>query len=239
VNKTIVGLMTLFVALGGEAKAQQASLPGSAFLSINVGAQPQRRTVRTSMTFPLYDETAAVTSSQPIKNGPMFDITGGYRAWRSVAVAVGVSSFSTSGTSSVTASIPDPGFFDRARTIVQDATGLGRREIGVHLQAVWSRPMTDRIEVSLSAGPSIIRVSQQLAATVTVPARTQNVNLVEETQSGTALGANVGFDGSYMLTPQYGLGVFLRYAGASVDLPAVSGLKVGGVQGGFGFRARF
>jgi hypothetical protein len=236
---TTVGLMSVLVVMGAEARAQQATLPGSAFLSLNVGAQPQRRTIQTSETFPLYDEAAVVTSSQPIKNGAMLDITGGYRGWRRLALAVGLSSFSSSGSSTLTASIPDPGFFDRPRTVVQNATGLERRELGVHLQAVWFLPIADRVDIAFSAGPSIIRVRQQLTAGVTVPPRTQSVNVVQETQSGTALGANAGFDMSYMFTPRYGAGVFLRYAGASIDLPAVPSLKAGGVQGGFGFRARF
>jgi hypothetical protein len=42
-----------------------------------------------------------------------------------------------------------------------------------------------------------------------------------------------------MFQPQLGAGVFLRYAGGSVDLPEVSNVKVGGFQGGFGLRLRF
>jgi hypothetical protein len=42
-----------------------------------------------------------------------------------------------------------------------------------------------------------------------------------------------------MFTRQLGLGVFLRYAGATVDLPAASGIKVGGLRTGVGFHVRF
>ena len=98
--------------------------------------------------------------------------------------------------------------------------------------------MTDKIDVAFSAGPSFIHVTQQLA-TVTVPAGTQNATASQETQAGTAIGANVGFDGTYMFTPRFGVGLFARYAGGSVDLPAVSGLRVGGFRTGLGFRTRF
>jgi hypothetical protein len=37
----------------------------------------------------------------------------------------------------------------------------------------------------------------------------------------------------------YGAGLFLRYAGASVDLPSANNVKVGGVQLGGGLRLRF
>ena len=41
-------------------------------------------------------------------------------------------------------------------------------------------------------------------------------------ESATAIGINLGFDASLMLTPHYGAGIFVRYAGGSVDLPSVS-----------------
>jgi hypothetical protein len=49
----------------------------------------------------------------------------------------------------------------------------------------------------------------------------------------------VAVDGNYLITPTFGLGVYLRYAGASVDLPSQSGVKVGGFQAGGGLRIRF
>jgi hypothetical protein len=42
-----------------------------------------------------------------------------------------------------------------------------------------------------------------------------------------------------MFNPKYGFGLFVRYAQGTVDLPAVTGVKVGGLQSGVGFRARF
>ena len=35
----------------------------------------------TSSTFPLYDETATITSSQKVKGGAFFDIGGAFRVW--------------------------------------------------------------------------------------------------------------------------------------------------------------
>ena len=51
------------------------------------GARFRRR-----QSFPLYDETATVTSNQPIQSGVVFDVSGGYRVWRRVALGVGLSS---------------------------------------------------------------------------------------------------------------------------------------------------
>ena len=237
----ILGLMTTVVLLGTtDAGAQAASSAASVgFITVRVGAQPQRRTIHTSQSFSLYDETATVTSNQPIKHGPMFDISAGYRVRRPLAIAAGVSSFRSTGNSRVTASIPDPRFFDRPRTVTANTSGLDRSEIGVHVQAAWLVPVTDKIEVAVSAGPSFIRVRQQLTTTVTVPTGTQNITVAQEAQSATALGVNVGFDGTFMFTPRVGAGVFLRYAGGSVDLPAASDVKVGGFQTGLGVRVHF
>ena len=221
-----------------EVGAQQPSPASAGFINVSVGAQPQRRTIQTSESFPLYDEIATVTSNQPIKNGVIFDVSGGYRVWGRVALGVGLSSFRSRGDAGVIASIPDPGVFDRPRIVGNNTSGLDRSELGVHLQAVWLTPVTDKVDFSFSAGPSFIRLTQQVA-TASVQARTQNIDVTQKSESETALGINVGFDVSYMFRPQFGAGVFLRYAGGSVDLPEVSNVKVGGLQGGLGIRVRF
>jgi hypothetical protein len=236
---TVLGLIGAFALLGAsEARPQQPSPASAGFINFNVGAQPQRRTINTSESFSLYDERATVTSNQPIKNGMIFDVSGGHRVWRRVALGVGLSSFRSRGDAGVIASIPDPAFFDRPRIVTGTTSGLDRSELGVHLQAVWRTPVTDKTDVSFSAGPSFIRVTQQVA-TASLRAGTQNINVTQKSESGTALGINVGFDVSYMFQPQFGAGVFLRYAGGAVDLPSVSNVKAGGVQGGFGLRVRF
>jgi hypothetical protein len=238
---TVLTLISAALLAGPRLAAAQGQ-PASgtvAFLNVNVGAQPQQREITTSESLALYDETATVTSTQPVNNGPMFDVTGGYYVRTNLAVAVGFSSFSRSSDSALRASIPDPIFTDRPRIVGATTPDLAHTERGIHFQAVWFFPVTDRIDVALSAGPSIFRVSQELTPTVTVPTRTQNIVVVQETQSGTAIGFNAGFDGSFMFTPRLGAGLFVRYAGGSVDLPAVENLSVGGLQTGLGLRIRF
>lgn len=236
----VLGLMATCALVGGARLEAQGPPPreSAGFINVNVGAQPQRRTIQASQSFSLYDETATVTSNQPIKNGPMFDVSGGYRVRRRLAFAVGLSSFRSRGDGGVTASIPDLHFFDRPRIVTQDTSGLDRSEVGVHLQAVWFVPLSDTIDVSLSAGPSFIRLSQQVA-TVTVTTGTQDINVLQDSQTGTALGVNIGFDGNLMFTPRFGAGLFARYAGGSTDLPAAADVKVGGLQAGVGLRVRF
>jgi hypothetical protein len=42
----------------------------------------------------------------------------------------------------------------------------------------------------------------------------------------------------YLFTSQVGVGLFVRYVGAQVDLPIATGVNVGGFQGGVGLRLR-
>jgi hypothetical protein len=232
-------VMVAGITLTGPPRAgAQGSTPEN-FIDLNVGAQPQRRTLSTSTSFPLYLETATVAVDQRITNGPMWEIGAGHRFSPSFAVRVAFSSFSSTGTASGVASIPNPLFFDQPLQESVGAAGLERTERAVHFQAVWFIPVTDEIDIALSAGPSFIRVSQQFAGNGTVAPGTQTLTLGNDTETGTAKGINVGFDGAYMFTKRYGVGLFIRYAGGSVDLPSASGVKAGGFQTGLGARIRF
>jgi hypothetical protein len=82
-------------------------------------------------------------------------------------------------------------------------------------------------------------VKQELVSSITVPPGTQDANLNVETESKTAFGVNLGVDGSYLITRNYGVGVFIRYAGGQVDLPSAEDMRVGGFQAGVGARLRF
>ena len=62
------------------------------------------------------------------------------------------------------------------------------------------------------------------------------------TVSETGLGVHIGFDETFLLNDQLGVGGFFRFAGGSVDLPAgdtLVSVDVGGVQVGGGLRLFF
>ena len=239
-TSVLVMMAGLATMVASEAQAQTKPAPASAgFVNITGGAQPQRRDLGKTDTFTLYDEKATLSSTQPIANGVFFDVSGGYRVWHGLAVGLGYSSFSTTSTATVVATIPNPLFFDQLKTVNSTATSLEHTERGIHLQAVWFVPVTDKIDVALSAGPSFIQVKQHLVSSVTVPAGTQNVNVVIGSEEGNAKGVNVGFDGTYLITRNVGVGLMIRYAGGSLDLPSAPGLSVGGFQAGLGARLRF
>ncbi len=238
----MVGVLAAAVLLSGVQRVQAqgaASSDNKVFASIEFGAQPTQRTVTSSTSFPLYEETATVTTSQPIHNGPVFGGSVGYRVTSALGVAVGVTFFNArSSDSAIVATIPDLIFFNRPKTVTATATGLEHKQTGVHLQAVWFHPVSEKLEVVLAAGPSIFSVKHDLA-TAAVATGTQNLTTASATQSKSAVGFNAGVEGNYRLAPRYLVGLFVRYAAATTDLPGVPDLKVGGLQAGLGLRLRF
>ena len=104
--------------------------------------------------------------------------------------------------------------------------------------ASWLFPVTNQFDVTLAVGPSIFSVKQEIIS-VTVPAGTQTANPSVGSESKTGVGVIFEVDGNYLKTRRFGGGAFIRYAGAKVDLPSISGVRVGGFQIGAGFRARF
>jgi hypothetical protein len=236
----ILVMAAAMAAFGSDAGAQTQPPPATlGFLNVNFGMQPSSTAVGRSNSFRLYEETATLTTAQENGKGAVVDIAGGYRFRPNLAAAIGFSNFSNTSDGGVVVTVPDPLITDRPVTVNTSVTDLKHSERGIHLQAVWFMPITNQIDVALSAGPSIIRVSQDLVGSVTIPAGTQAVTPNVSTEKKTAIGVNVGFDGSYLFTRNFGAGVFIRYAGAKVDLPSVSDLRVGGLQAGVGARVRF
>ena len=236
---TIVGVLMAGFALAASSTATaQAQQPTTIFVDVNAAAQVQARTIQSSTSFPLYGETAVINAAQSIDGGGLFDISGGYRFMRSYGVAIGVSTFSKSGDGSLVASIPSPIAFNHSVTTTSTATNLKHKEIGTHVMFVYFVPVLENFDVSLFAGPSFFRLTQDILS-ASVPAGTQSATVATDSQKGNATGANIGVNLNYMYRPNYGGGVFLRYAGAKITLPSAPDVKVGGFQIGIGLRIRF
>lgn len=236
VLKVLIGLS---LGAASAVSAQTLSpLPPQAFVNVSVGAQPSGRTVTGTQSFPSNGETAIVDTDFNIPGGFLFDIGGGYHVWGRVTVGASVSFFNHSAKGSGTGQIPNPDFFDRPATVNVDLGELDHSETGINVFASYWIPISEKIDLAVSVGPSFTHVSQDVAS-YSVPELTQQLLFTVDKESGTAVGFNVGVDGSYMLTPRYGVGLFLRYAGGSVDLPSVPDFKVGGFQIGGGARLRF
>ena len=238
-TRRISALVTGFTLAFGSLAGAQTLLDGKVFIGVNVGAQTQARTVDNSFSIPVYGQTASVATTATIPSGAIFDLSAGYKVMNNFGVAIGFSTFSGTGTTAGAASVPSPIFFNRPLAVTIPESPAEHKERSVYVLLVGFMPITDKVELAVSIGPSFIHVEQSLITSVSIPNGTQNVNPTQETQSGTAKGVNVGADLTYMFINHVGAGAFMRYNGGSVDLPAAPDLKAGGFQLGLGARLRF
>ena len=237
----VMALVMVWTIGGGAAARAQAPAPAETqmFANVSLGGQVQSHTFSNSTSFALYNELATVSATQTVGSGVVFDIGGGYRVWQHLYVALGVSAFHGSSTATVTGSIPNPLIFGQPKTSTATATGLGQTDVAVNLQLVWIQPVTDKFDVAVALGPSLIHVKQDIVSASVTPG-TQDLTTATGTESkSTGKAGSAGVDVSYKITSRYGAGAFLRYLGGEVDLPSAPKLKVGGLQVGVGLRVRF
>jgi hypothetical protein len=239
--KNVLGLCVGMALCAASAHAQTPT-PSTEkfFLNVNTGGELATRTISQASSKSVYGETATMTSQQAIKRGVVFDFDGGYRVRSDFFAGLLVSSFNTTSTATTSASIPDPLFYNRAKTSTGTLSGLKRTEVAVAPHITWSRPLTDNFDINLSLGIAFIRVSQDIAGTnFDVPNGTQNAVIQQTTETKNGTGPLAQIDLSYSFLPKFGVGGFVRYAGAKVDLPSVSKANIGGMQAGGGVRVRF
>jgi hypothetical protein len=237
--KNVLGLC-VGMALCAESVHAQTPTPATEkfFLNVNVGGELATRTINLPTSKIVYDETATMSSHQEIGRGVVFDFDGGYRIRQDFFAGLMVSSFSTTSSATTTASIPDPVFFNRPKTVTGSTSGLKRTEVAIAPHITWSRPLTDNFDINFSGGIAFIHVSQDVVGDfqVTPP---QNVTILQTTETKNGTGPYAQIDLAYGFTPKFGVGGYLRYAGAKLDLPSVPKANVGGMQAGGGVRLRF
>jgi len=230
--------MCAFVAPSAQA---QMTWTDKGFLNVTGGVQTGSHTIATDTTFGLYDEVATFGTTQKISGGGFFDASAGYRVWNNLALGAGLSWTSSKADADGAGSIPDPVFYDRLRAIKVAAADLNHTERAIHLMAVWMVPVTDKIDVGLSAGPTIFQVKQDVPSGISITEPGPTVTRVDVTKSDkTNVGLNIGVDVTYLVTRKIGVGGLARYTRGSVDVDGVTEkLTVGGFQIGGGLRIRF
>ena len=232
-------LLWVAAALTMSAAPALAQTTKNIYVDVNLGVQAASRTFVVEAMPIVYNETAILSTSHKVGSGVLFDLSGGYRVWRDLSIALGYNYADGSADAQMTAAVPHPLFHDRRVETTTTVDSVKHSENVFHVQAVWTMPVTDKMDASFSFGPSFIHVSQDVVNNITVEPGTQNATAAPETQSDTATGFQIGADLSYLLNPRYGVGGFIRYVGGSVDLPSVENLKLGGFQIGGGARFRF
>jgi hypothetical protein len=254
-----MALGVLLVA--GTAPHAHAQAPAAGesrfFFNINLGGQWKEQTFTDTSTFTIYGESGAVAAAHAIGGGTLFDVSLGARVWKNLAIGVAYSSLTNRNDAAISVRVPHPVIFGQSRTATTTVPDLEHSEDVVHLQFMWMIPLTNKVELAVFAGPSFFTVKQTLATVlapqdISDPPPYNNVTITSVTLTDvkdSPVGVNVGVDGTYFITTVKGVGIglggFIRYAGASLDLPVTTGmtrdteLDAGGPQGALGLRLRF
>ena len=238
----IATLALLLLACGGTAAAQTTR----GFLTVNGGLLSGSKDLRQAQAFDhvlFGPEQGRFEGAYPAGGGTAFDIGGGVRVWRHLAVGAGVSLFSRQDDLQVTAQLPHPFHFDRPRTITGMAPGLTRDETAVHVQAIWVALVGQRVEIAVFGGPSFVNVTQEMATGVTFaqayPYDAAEFTGIQRTSaSESATGFNVGTDVGIYFTRWIGVGGAVRFTRATAELNGVE-ITAGGLLTTAGLRVRF
>ncbi|MGE0451495.1 MAG: outer membrane beta-barrel protein [Vicinamibacterales bacterium] len=242
-KKTLSTLTVTAASLLLLAAPLRAQTPASAedtyFLNVSAGGQLQTSTFGSSSTFSSFGETGQVESTQNVGRAFVADISGGYFVSNRFGVGLGIWGGRADSAAAATVLVPDPLFFNRYTTVNLNTPDLMQTMFGVNFQILIRQPITDSLDLTFSAGPSVIHVKQEIAsASVTPNTTSASLNVLEEKKT-TAKAGNVGVDVAYRFGETYGIGGFVRYVGGQSGLPSAADLKIGGVQVGGGLRLRF
>jgi hypothetical protein len=227
------------------------------FFTVSIGGQSMEQTFSDSSTFSIYNERGAIASAHSIGGGTLFDVSVGAKVWKNVGIGIANSTLTNKNDATVSVRVPHPLIFGQSRTATATAADLKHSENVVHLQFMWFIPLTSKFQLAVMAGPSFFTVRQTVATVQApqdirdvAPFTTVTINSVTLTEvKDSPVGVNVGVDGTYFIRTIKGMGIgvggFVRYAGASLDLPISAGvtrdteLETGGPQGAIGLRLRF
>jgi hypothetical protein len=211
------------------------------FANVSFGVQAPSQDLTTDTTFDIYGEAASQVAAQQVGGGAFFDISGGYKVWKNLAVGVGLTFVGSSSDLQVNAQIPDPDFFDRPRAVSTTLTDAKHRQTAINLTGTWMMPVTDKVDVGFQFGPTIFLVSQDVPGTIQVTEPGPTITSAELAKDDhTSFGVHFGIDATYLITPKIGAGILVRYSYGSVDIVGASdSLTLGGFQIGFGGRFRF
>lgn len=247
-TRMFLSAFALVIGMAGLASAQSLTEMPTGFMNINVSQQTGSQHFTNRATFPVYGESASLSGSQKIGSSTMFDIGGGVRVWHRLTLGVSLNTMSTHSDLTVTGTVPNPLFANRPRNVTARAEDLGHSETDAHLQASWFVPITSHLDVSIFLGPSFFHVTQEQLSGINLAEGGFPYNQVTVTgvttdkHDDTAIGYNVGVDGTWLFTRRLGIGAFVRYTHATAEFKSgdsTSSLAVGGPQAGIGLHIRF
>jgi Outer membrane protein beta-barrel domain len=252
-RKPLTVMVCFLVIVSAREAAAQSIAPwmDRGYVNVNVGFESASGQLNDARTYRIYEEDGSLSTAQAVDSGALFDIAFGARVWENASVGLAFHRGSTSSEAAVSGSVPHPLIFNQNRPVATSVTDLNRTERALHLQFGYMLPVNDKIDVHVSLGPSFFNLKQDVVSDITVtevgaPFTSVNAAPVIAERSDGSVGFNIGADVTYHVyktgNTRVGVGMFLRYAGASSDVELLSTTvdsDVGGFQIGFGGRLRF
>jgi hypothetical protein len=234
--------------LPGVATRAQAQSEPRFVVGVSGGVQAAGSSLSDHFEFERNVETATVDVKYPTKPQALIDAGIGVRLWKHFGASVAVSHAMRSGSAEVDARIPHPLQFAQPRTVEGTQSGIDTTETDVHVQLLYAVQTSPSITLTLSAGPSIVHLEQELVNGVTYdetyPFDVATFRSAESRRAkASAAGFNAGADLRWMFSRSIGLGGLVRYSRATVDLATSDNrtlsVRAGGVQAGVGIRLVF
>ena len=217
-------------------------------IGISGGAQSPAGTLSDQIRFDRNVEAETIDVKYPRSPGVVVDVGLGVRVWKRLGLGFAVAHVSGDGTADVTASVPHPFFFNQPRTVTGKQGAIAREETGMHLQVQYVVPASKRLRVVLGAGPSRIKLTQDVISDVNVVERypydtAEFQSAATKGSTASVNGFNAGIDVTWKMSRGIGFGGLVRYTRADADLDVRTGhtlsMKAGGVQGAAGVRFAF
>jgi hypothetical protein len=250
--RVAVTALLLFGALGSSARtaaAQRADWPERVWVSVNGGIETATKSVSDAFSIQHFVEPEPIGVAYPSRTAGLVSVNGGYRLWNRLGAGVGVMRATSRGSANVTAQVPHPFFFNQLRQ-VQGTAHTSRTETSADVVVAYLMPLTDRVRVIVSGGPSVVALDQAMVTDVQVsqqyPYDTASfASATTGTVKKTAAGVNGGADVFWMLSRHFAAGALVRATHARVTAPRGAGtpasvrLTAGGAQLGAGLRVLF
>lgn len=248
---TLVAGMTLVTCAEAQRRqpARSRRPPGErGFIGVSVGGLVTTSDFDATVDFDLYRERPHFDTSYDVPAGLAFDVSGGVKLWRHLGVAAAVSRNERSGDGTISAQLPHPFFFNRLRPLDGTAASLTRSETAVHVGALYMKPLSKKLLLTLSGGPSFVSYEQDVVSSIgfteTYPFDTVQFSRANVAQrDGTAIGGFGSGEVYYKLAAQLAVGGGARFSRATDDVETGANqsvsIKTGGLQVGGGVRFLF
>lgn len=220
-------------------------------VSINAGTQTSTESFAETQTFQQYFEQGSFTFGRTVAKTLFFDAGVAVRLWRGLHGGVSVSRVEDTGAGDLTAQVPHPLFFDRARTVTGEISGIARRELAQHVSVGWMIPAAGGLDFMVFGGPTVFTTEQMFVTTLmltldkeTYPFDTLAFpGAVTEKLRENAIGYHAGVDLTWRFARRVGGGLLIRYANGKKDFTPTGGMPVevtvGGLHAGGGVRLVF